>query len=54
MPVYGVAEAHRRLGNRDQALRFYQMYVDSQAADASAALKREAVLWIQNLKETGK
>ncbi len=51
-PLYGVAESHRRLGHRDQAVRFYQRYSESQAPDATPALKREALLWIRSLRKS--
>jgi len=51
-PVYGLAEAHRRLGDRAAAIRFFEAYLGMTAApDNSADLRRAASLWIQSLRK---
>jgi tetratricopeptide (TPR) repeat protein len=41
-PLFGVAEAYRALGRKQDAAAYYQRYADSHAADVQPSLQSEA------------
>ena len=48
-PYYGLAEAHRGLGDNVQARTNYQKYVDSKGRDRDPNMAKAATAWIQKL-----
>ena len=46
-PLYGLAEANRRLGHTSAAVHFYKQY--SESGDADLRLLTEARLWLKAL-----